>query len=180
MPIETISVSDSDNSGPFSITVTAVNSAGESVASDLLTIQPFPPLAITDVSVSNQGIITFTDPNTGSDTFAYYYNTDGGSSNLGSITNGGAWPDNALTTIYIFVKDTATNLISSGTMVTYTAVPVNNICFIAGTPILTDQGLVPIDKIDIIKHTIGSKPIVAVTYNKSIDDFLVCFVSKFL
>jgi hypothetical protein len=39
----------------------------------------------------------------------------------------------------------------------------SNICFVAGTPINTDQGAVAIDKLDVSKHTIRGKPIVAVT-----------------
>jgi hypothetical protein len=42
-------------------------------------------------------------------------------------------------------------------------------CFLGGTPILTDQGEVPIDKIDCTYHTIDQREIVAITktrYNK--------------
>jgi len=52
--------------------------------------------------------------------------------------------------------------------------PISNICFPAGTPILTDQGNIPIDKIDIHKHTIRNKPIVGITKTISLDKHLVC------
>jgi alpha-tubulin suppressor-like RCC1 family protein len=46
-------------------------------------------------------------------------------------------------------------------------------CFVAGTPILTDQGLVAIDKIDPSIHTIDQKEIVAITKIRYIGDSLV-------
>jgi uncharacterized delta-60 repeat protein len=59
---------------------------------------------------------------------------------------------------------------SSGT--TTTTEP---ICLPAGTPILTDQGIVPIEKIDPKKHTIGKKRIVAITTTITPEKHLVCF-----
>jgi hypothetical protein len=49
------------------------------------------------------------------------------------------------------------------------------ICLPAGTPILTDQGLVPIDKIDTTIHTINNKRIVAITKTITPEKHLVCF-----
>jgi uncharacterized delta-60 repeat protein len=49
------------------------------------------------------------------------------------------------------------------------------ICLVAGTPILTDQGIVAIEKIDTTKHTINNKRIVAVTKAISPEKHLVCF-----
>ncbi len=49
------------------------------------------------------------------------------------------------------------------------------ICLPAGTPILTDQGIVPIDKIDKDKHTINHKRIVAITTTITPEKHLVCF-----
>ena len=49
------------------------------------------------------------------------------------------------------------------------------ICLPAGTPILTDQGLLAIEKIDIKKHTINHKRIVAITTTISPEKHLVCF-----
>ncbi len=49
------------------------------------------------------------------------------------------------------------------------------ICLPAGTPILTDQGLVNIEKIDTKKHTINHKRIVAITKTITPEKHLVCF-----
>ena len=54
-------------------------------------------------------------------------------------------------------------------------VPTSNICFPAGTPIKTDQGLVAIEKINTDFHTIDKQRIVDVTKTKTSDAFLVKF-----
>jgi len=53
--------------------------------------------------------------------------------------------------------------------------PISNICFPEGTPIQTDQGSIPIDKINVDKHTIDGKPIIAITQTITLEDYLVCF-----
>jgi hypothetical protein len=51
-----------------------------------------------------------------------------------------------------------------------------NICFLAGTPIQTDQGKVDIERININKHTIGKNKIIAITKTKNeVEDSLVFF-----
>ena len=52
---------------------------------------------------------------------------------------------------------------------------ISNICFIAGTPVTTDQGNIPIEKIDTTFHTIRNKKIVAITKTVTQDKYLVCF-----
>ena len=52
--------------------------------------------------------------------------------------------------------------------------PIFPICFPAGTPILTDQGIVPIQNICSKIHTIDNKKIVAVTKTISTEHTLVC------
>jgi alpha-tubulin suppressor-like RCC1 family protein len=52
---------------------------------------------------------------------------------------------------------------------------ISNICFPAGTPVLTDQGLIPIDQINIEVNTINQKKIVDIAEIISIEKFLVCF-----
>ena len=52
---------------------------------------------------------------------------------------------------------------------------ISNICFIAGTPVTTDQGNIPIEKIDTTNHTIRNKKIVAITQTVTQDKYLVCF-----
>jgi len=53
--------------------------------------------------------------------------------------------------------------------------PISSICFPAGTPILTDQGNVPIEKINPKVHTIRNKKIKGIVMTKLNDDYLVCF-----
>jgi hypothetical protein len=58
---------------------------------------------------------------------------------------------------------------------TFTGEILSDICFIAGTPITTDQGNIPIEKIDPSIHTIRNKKIVAITKTVTQDKYLVCF-----
>jgi hypothetical protein len=59
-------------------------------------------------------------------------------------------------------------------LLTLTETPIGPICFPAGTLVLTDQGEVPIDKLDTKTHTISRKNIVAVTKTITIDSHLIC------
>lgn len=54
-------------------------------------------------------------------------------------------------------------------------VPVAPICFAASTPIITDQGVMPIEKVNSDLHTINNKKVVAITKTVSLDKYLVCF-----
>jgi hypothetical protein len=60
-------------------------------------------------------------------------------------------------------------------VVTQTENPISNICFPAGTPITTNQGQIPIEKINPKIHTIRNKKIVGITATISLDKYLVCF-----
>jgi hypothetical protein len=54
-------------------------------------------------------------------------------------------------------------------------IPIGDICFVAGTPITTNQGLIPIEKINPDIHTIRNKPIVAITKTiYATNKYLVC------
>jgi hypothetical protein len=53
--------------------------------------------------------------------------------------------------------------------------PTSNICFPAGTPIQTDQGIVNIEQLDKNIHTINSQPILQVTKTVTLDKYLICF-----
>ena len=102
----------------------------------------------------------------------------------------------ALTTIYIVngQKINGTDISSPGTMPnfyghsdsvdlvvptqssappTQSSAPPAPICFPAGTPVLTDQGEVAIDKIDPKKHTIRANKIEGITETTSIENYLV-------
>jgi hypothetical protein len=52
--------------------------------------------------------------------------------------------------------------------------PYSNICFPAGTPVQTDQGIVNIDQLDKNIHTIANNKIIAVTNTVSLDKYLIC------
>jgi hypothetical protein len=54
-------------------------------------------------------------------------------------------------------------------------IPIANICFPAGTPIQTDQGIIPIEQINPDIHTIWNKSIVDITKTITYDKFLVGF-----
>ncbi|NDB83538.1 MAG: hypothetical protein EB127_12555 [Alphaproteobacteria bacterium] len=53
--------------------------------------------------------------------------------------------------------------------------PISNICFLAGTPVVTNQGTVAIDKLNPLVHTIRNKKIIAVTKTITQDKSLICF-----
>jgi hypothetical protein len=54
-------------------------------------------------------------------------------------------------------------------------VPIADICFVRNTPIETDQGIVPIHKIDPKIHSINNKKIITITKSVTEDKFLICF-----
>lgn len=51
--------------------------------------------------------------------------------------------------------------------------PTSNTCFVAGTPINTDQGIIHIELLNHDVNTIGGKPIVAITKITSTDSYLI-------
>jgi len=54
-------------------------------------------------------------------------------------------------------------------------IPIADICFVKNTPIETDQGIIPIYKIDPKLHTINNKKVVAITKSIAEEKYLVCF-----
>jgi len=52
---------------------------------------------------------------------------------------------------------------------------ISNICFPAGTPIKTDQGIIAIDQIDTKYHTINHNRILDITQTVTLDRFLIMF-----
>jgi hypothetical protein len=53
--------------------------------------------------------------------------------------------------------------------------PISNICFPAGTPIKTDQGIFPIEKLKPSRHTINQRAIKHITKTVTQDTHLICF-----
>jgi hypothetical protein len=60
-------------------------------------------------------------------------------------------------------------------IITWGPIPLSNICFPAGTPIKTDQGIVPIQFLCPSNHTINSLPIQHITSTLTIDPYLISF-----
>ena len=72
-------------------------------------------------------------------------------------------------------KTTELNIISGKSGITIPTPPPTPICFPAGTPVTTDQGLVAIEKLNTDKHTIRGKEIVAITQSRPLQKHIVCF-----
>jgi hypothetical protein len=67
------------------------------------------------------------------------------------------------------------NIISTLDNLLSSSIPISNICFLKDAPIKTDQGIIKIKDINIKKHTINNKKILAVTKTMTLDNYLVCF-----
>ena len=52
---------------------------------------------------------------------------------------------------------------------------ISDACFPAGTPVQTDQGIIPIETILPNIHTIGAKKIIEITKTISLENYLICF-----
>ena len=53
--------------------------------------------------------------------------------------------------------------------------PITNICFPAGTPVQTDQGIINIEKLDKLKNTINQQSIKCITKTVTLDKYLISF-----
>ena len=72
--------------------------------------------------------------------------------------------------------NTGDTLIPTGLYYIYPYIaPISNVCFPAKTPITTDQGIIPIEKINPLLHTIRSKKIIEITKTITRDKYLICF-----
>jgi len=101
---------------------------------------------------------------------AFYKATDNINNNInGTLYGQGLGAGNTNGAVLI----TWTELISTNSLTNAPAI--SNICFPAGTPITTDQGIIAIDQIDTTYHTINNKPIQYITQTTSLDRFLVLF-----
>ena len=77
-------------------------------------------------------------------------------------------------------RTTLTKLTTNNSDFTYIsgmtlATPISDICFPAGTPVFTDQGIVSIDCLIPGFHTVNQKPIVDITRTVSLDEHLIQF-----
>ena len=87
--------------------------------------------------------------------------------------------DDAIQTAFNYNGTSANNIVpyvySITDNVTLTYAAISSVCFQEKTPIQTDQGIIPIEKIDCEVNTINNKKIVAITKTISQDKYLICF-----
>lgn len=184
-PDTSISLSGLSTSTNYAFNVTTTNAAGTSSSSQTLSFSTKldPPIigSVNTISATT-AYIPFTAP-TGATTGTTYTAKSGG------ITYGTAsYPAfnmalsgmTANTTYTMAITSTNANGTSepSGS-VTFTttassSIIINNICFPAKTPIVTNQGIIDIDKLDAEIHTIRNKKIVAITKTISHKKYLIC------
>ena len=51
----------------------------------------------------------------------------------------------------------------------------SNTCFLEGTPVMTNKGIILIEKLEPEIHTIENKKIIAITKSYASDEYLICF-----
>jgi surface protein len=184
-PDTSISLSGLSTSTSYAFTITTTNAAGTSSASQTVSFSTKldPPIigSVNTISATTAAI-PFTAPS-GSTTGTTYTAKSGG------ITYGTAsypafnMPLSGMTANTTYAMSiTATN--ANGTSepsssVTFTttsssSIVINTICFPAKTPIVTNQGIIDIDKLDPEIHTIRNKKIVAITKTITNKKYLVC------
>lgn len=154
------------NTGSYNVTTFSLN-----VSNMPPTITNFYPNGITQTRFPSDPPFNFTltDPSS---------NSNGSFSYSSSNTNVANVSGNIVTvytdgTSNITATQAPSGIYSSGSI--STTLLVSNICFLAGTLITTDQGIIAIEKINPDIHTINNKKIVGITKTISTYDFLVCF-----
>lgn len=102
----------------------------------------------------------------------------------GTSFDGINWIFNTITSSYIYGLSYSTylnkyitfKLLNNNSVQVLLGLPnIEPICLPSGSPVVTDQGLVDIEKLDIAFHTISGKRIVAVTQTITPEKSLVCF-----
>jgi alpha-tubulin suppressor-like RCC1 family protein len=81
---------------------------------------------------------------------------------------------NVLTQMKLSTGNYVSNVIALNSTRSFVPI-ISNICFPAGTPIVTNQGNIPIEQINPSIHTIRNKPIIGITQTVTHDKYLVCF-----
>lgn len=184
-PDTTISLYGLYRSTSYTFHITATNAAGTSSPSQSVsfttTLDP-PTIGQANTISATTAAIPFTPPE-GATTGTTYTAKSGG------VTYGTtSYPYNnirlqgltANTTYNISITTTksgVTSISSSTETFTTTAsssIVINNICFPAKTPIVTNQGIIDIDKINPSIHTIRNKKIVAITKTMSNKKYIIC------
>jgi hypothetical protein len=167
-------VVDVNTLGTYTITYTATDIYGNSADSVTRTVNVVDTTKPV-ITISGGSIIGLTKGDTYNDAGAT------GTDNLDGVT--------------VIPSGTVNTNIVGGYTITYTATDSNNntstairkvyvydppdasgnVCFLAGTPIQTNQGQIPIEKLNPKIHTIRGKTIQAITKTITPDDSLICF-----
>ena len=129
------------------------------------------------VSLDASGIIVAVgNSGNGSKVSFYQYDASNNWSQLGSDIN-----DNG-SKVSLSSDGTIVAIGGSNTaqMFNYATVPNYNICFPGNTPVATDQGIVPIKKINTNFHTIRNMSIQDITKSVLYDKYVVCFKANSL
>lgn len=143
-----------------------------------ISIQPSPSLIQTFSEAINSGNSTSNAIVNGK-SYQILQKSGGNSSSYGTITidsNTGAISTTSSTnpgTYTLYIRNTGSYNITTFNL-TINAIPNPAICFPAGTPVLTDQGEIAINKIDTKIHTIRGQQIVAITESIPLDTYLIC------
>ena len=141
----------------------------------------FIKLMYSSKNTSNNILAPYTNNDLGNDRYwDSNTNTLGGSANITSIPaldvsyNATEWQ---LYNSGLSYKDTSGNWIDlpqGSVLYTFTKAAAYPICFPAGTPVLTDQGEIEIDQINVKTNTIQGKKIVAVTKTITDENEIIC------
>jgi hypothetical protein len=175
VPSWTFTIDESGEPGGYVHILTATRPGGQgttivitdSVAGFTWTSDPAGPQDFTSTVL--YVMISPSTPLQSGDEFSIY--TDASSTDIAGYTNknlvwavsqgGGSAPPPAYVTLTYPVYNPNTVAVNS------------MVCFVAGTPVNTDQGLVPIEQIDYRFHTINNEPIVAITQTRSTENQLI-------
>jgi hypothetical protein len=195
----TFTISDLSYGITYTITLQNRNVTGQSAFSVSGSVYtPALPTKPTITSLTQSGntvIVAYTDNDLPIDynTYAitpYYSIDDGAYTSSNTQINAATSPINASGGIFIIsdllygstynIQVQNRNVFGSGlpsdtSSITMSQPEYSNICFLAGTPITVDQGIIAIDKIDTTIHTIRGKPIIGISKTISNGDYLMCF-----
>ena len=117
-------------------------------------------------NVGNSGYEEFSITFNGTDTTnTGFYNT------AGTLPIG--WYDAGATEHDATIWTSVFEVIGISSFPPYSGPPFSNTCFVAGTPVNTDQGLIPIDQLDHHINTISGQSIVAISKITSTDSHLI-------
>ena len=135
---------------------------------------PIPALKTTHAQIIQPGLTSSSGIKSGT----VYTLLSGGDSSM-TIKSDGAIETKAYTPLktytLVVLNSGSYNTTTFELNLTAPPTPDSNICFPAGTPILTDQGNIPIERINPKVHTIRNKKIEGIVRTKLMDNYLVCF-----